>query len=385
MQNQKRNLTLQGMTVPHVLFLICTIGMISSSIYLLAHYFQTFYPVGLNEGQLCQSQGFISCDSVAYSPISAIFGIPISIFGILAGAFLFISSIFPSTKLEATNNIFTRVNAVGCIILALYSIFGLGHLCPGCSVYYVFSLLAAWFYFKHSELFNIDIKVSVIYVVITAVACSIVLYSFNAREDIQLRYKKPVLNQFYSFTDFGDPQYESKYRNLSSTEKFSDAPLRISVFSDFQCPYCQQLAKTLLRLNARYAGKLNIQFFFVPLDMSCNPNMKSPMHLLACKASYISACVPEQFAEVHDEIFGMGRGLTNQWLNERAKDLKVTDCMITPKVKKIVLNHLEVASKFEIESTPTMIINGKKVQGALSSTQLYIILDDLLEKSTKAL
>ncbi len=380
MHNQKKNLTLQGMTVPHVLFMICSIGMIGASIYLLAHYFQTFYPIGLTEGQLCQSQGFISCDSVAYSPISAIFGIPISLFGILAGAFLLYSSIFPNVKLEATNNVFIRINAAGCIILFIYSIFGLQHLCPGCTMYYIFSLLAAWFFYKHSELFKVDFKVSAVYAVITVISSAVLLFSFHSREEAQLRYKKPVLNQFYSFPEFGEPKVESAYRNFSSTDKFADAPLRISVFSDFQCPYCQQLAKTLPRIAARYEGKLNIQFFFVPLDMSCNPSMTSPMHEFACKASYLTACSPKQFAELHDEIFDKGRGLSAEWLDKRTKELGIEKCVEAPETKKIILDHLQLASRFDIQSTPSMIINGRKVQGALSSTQLSIILDDLLEK-----
>lgn len=378
-----KKLTLNGMTVPHTLLVISALGMIGTSIYLMAHFFQTFYPIGLAEGQICQSAGFFSCDAAAYSPVSAIMGIPNALFGILAGCFLLFSSIFPSAKLEATNNTLARANALGCIVLFLYSIVVLGHLCPGCTIYYIFSLFAAYLFYRHSDKLGFNFKIVLSYAVITALSIGTLFYSFSLREQQQQEYKQHVINQYNGFGDFGDPTQESQYRLASSTEKFSDAPLRISIFSDFQCPYCSVLAKSMQRTILRYSGKINIQFFYYPLDSSCNGNMTSQMHPFACKASYLTACLPQNFPEIHDMMFEKGADIDNQWLDQIANEYKVTDCMNSDEAKKIVINSISAAGQFEIRSTPTMIINGKKVEGALSSTHLAMILDHLISLSEK--
>lgn len=379
-KNTPKSLTLNGMTVPHALLVIMSLGMLGSSIYLMGHFFQTFYPIGLAEGQICQTSGFFSCDAAAYSPVSAIFGVPNALYGILAGCFLLYSSFFPRVILERTNRTLTMANAIGCIVLFFYSIIILGHLCPGCTVYYFFSIAAAYLFHRYGGHYELNIKVIGSYAVIFLLSLGILFYSFKAREEQQQEYRHHVINQFKTFGEFGDPQIDSPFRLASATDKFSEAPLRISVFSDFQCPYCSILANSMERVMLRFQGKINIQYFHYPLDASCNPNMDSAMHPFACRAANLTACRPQDFKELHDQLFAKGRDISSEWLDDLAVKYQSKECIDSAKSKEVVSASIQAAKQYDIRSTPTLIINGRKVEGSLSSTHLSMILDYLLEQ-----
>lgn len=378
MNDKSKNLTLHGMSVPHVMLILTSLAMIGVSVYLLAHYFQTFFPEGLTGGSLCNIQGFFSCDSVAYSPISRIFTIPISLFGILSGSFLVWSSIFPSKKLEETNHILTRINFAGCLTLFLYSIIFLGKLCPFCTLYYVFSGLACYLFYKYSDLKKINIKPIAIYAVITIISSSVIGYVINQKELKQDRMKGPLIEQFFSLPNLGTPQ--SDYRNVSSTKKFSDAPVRISVFSDFECPFCSKLAESMKRVAVKYEGKINIQFISYPLDQECNSNVKRPFHAFACKASYIAACAKSNFNEVHDELFENVSNFSEAWLKKYAKEIGVLECMNSIDTKEKVVKMINMADQFNIQSTPIMLINGVKIEGVKPLKVYYMIIDEIIRR-----
>jgi protein-disulfide isomerase len=77
------------------------------------------------------------------------------------------------------------------------------------------------------------------------------------------------------------------------------APVAIIEYSDFQCPYCGQFARTTLRtLEARYVrpGQVLLAFRHLPLEN---------LHPLAFKAAEASECARRQgkFWEMHDRSF----------------------------------------------------------------------------------
>ena len=80
---------------------------------------------------------------------------------------------------------------------------------------------------------------------------------------------------------------QSPFRLGTKVKKFDDVPIRIHIFSDFQCPACKRLNDVIHRLSMSYKDKVDMQYFFYPLDSHCNKAMKRPMHPLACKAAYM--------------------------------------------------------------------------------------------------
>ena len=107
------------------------------------------------------------------------------------------------------------------------------------------------------------------------------------KADYHEKLKISLIEQFNSLKIVGDPKKESPHRLNSVTSKFQDAPLRITIFSDFQCPACKQLAKSIEKIIPKYKKDVNIQYMFYPLDMNCNPSIKKPFHGHACSAAFV--------------------------------------------------------------------------------------------------
>ena len=187
------------------------------------------------------------------------------------------------------------------------------------------------------------------------------------------------IKDFYTYPNLGAPRLESPYRIYSSTPKFTDAPIQISIFSDFQCPACSYLAKLINQIIARYEKQINIQFFFYPLDSNCN-DQSGLVHPLACKSSYLAACLPAQFHVVHDEIFNQIDTISSDWLDQYAKNKNIVDCMNDRKTKEEVVKLINIGKDFNIQATPTMILNGVKIEGVLPIPQLIIIIDEILRR-----
>jgi len=381
----KKTLTTNGMTIPHFLLILVALAMTGLSVYLFNYDVQTVYPLAQlgDSSSLCNNSGFFSCAKAVYSPVAFIFGIPIALAGILLGIFFLVGSIFPSRKLEGTNHLLALINAVGCFVLFLYSLIFLKGLCPFCTLFYISSWIAAFLFWRYSAEKKIDLKVFGIYVLIGIITIASYLFYIKGRKEEISKAAEPLLKQFASYPDLGNPTPESPYKIHKSTENFADAPIRISIFSDFQCPFCGKVATSMHNAIQRYKGKINIQYYFYPMDNECNSDMQNPMHQVACKAAYLAACVPENFTEVHDRLFEIGPDLEAKVLSDYAKKLGVETCYNDSKTRDKVVELINVARTFRIKATPTMLINGVKIEGMLPDLQLNIILDDLVKKAQK--
>jgi protein-disulfide isomerase/uncharacterized membrane protein len=381
---EKKSFYKEGSFNSHVIMGVIAAAMIGVSIYLTSHYFQVKFPTSITEASgFCNINAFFNCDTTTNSPFSNIAGVPISLFGILIGCFIFAGFLFKSDETEGTNHLILLANAIGCLVLFLYSLIGLGGLCPMCTVYYVLSWGAAFIFYKQSSIKLIDPKVFGIYALVALIGSGILYKSVSDKMSYNQKMADSLLTQYWGLPNLGNPKTDSDYRIVSASENFSDAPLQVTFFSDFQCPACKALSNNSHQIVNKYKGKINIQYMFYPLDHNCNPAMKRPLHPLACQGAYLSSCLPSKFDKVHDDIFNNQAGLTQQWLEDYAKKENVLECMKDPKTKKKVQDMIAAASAFNIRSTPTMLVNGVKIEGVLPLNQLYIILDDILKKASK--
>ena len=173
---------------------------------------------------------------------------------------------------------------------------------------------------------------------------------------------------------------ESPYFIHKATENFTDAPIQMIIFSDFQCPACKMLSDLTHRILLAYGDKINMKYYFYPLDMACNPSMKSPLHPLACKAAYMASCGKDRFREIHDSIFNNQQQLSHEWIDQYAKETGTFDCMNNQQTKDKVKDMVSMAGEFEIRSTPTIYLNRVKIEGLLSFSQMTILFDELIRR-----
>lgn len=379
--NEKR-LTTNGLTVPHLIYLTLSLAMVAASIYMTVHFYEAYFPKGLAKTSgLCDISAFWNCDNATLSPLGHIFYVPTAFFGLLIGLMGLIGAVFSSEQMERTNKFFIYINTIGCCILFTYSLVVLGGLCPMCTTYYVLSLGCAYLFFKYSNAKAFpEIKITAVYGVLLLIPSAIMYNYFVKQLGQQQSLGKQYIEQFNKLADVGDPLVESKYKIHMSTDSFESAPIRISVFSDFQCPFCQMVSTQMHDLVKAFKGKINIQYFFYPLDNLCNKHIDRSFHEFACRAAYIAACDPKKFAVIHDEIFDNQKNLSDDYLNKLEKKHDLVGCMANDENRNTIVTYIDYADQYKLKSTPTIIINGKKIEGSISTPYLKEILKSLLPK-----
>lgn len=369
----------------HILNWIAIIGMIVTSIYLTDHYFTEKFPSAqnLSSGSLCNINSFFTCSAATNSAFSNVLGVPISLFGLLIGIFAGVGYFLKSEESEGTIHFVLLVNMVGCLVLFAYSLIALGTLCPFCTLYYIFSGLSLFVYFKNSSLKTPSMKYLAGYAVTFLIVGGISWNYVNGKNKNVDVYAESLIKQFYSLPNLGNPATDSPYLVSKGAEKFADAPVRITKFSDFECPACGMLSETLQTIADKYPGKVSIQYKFYPLDSACNAAIKRQLHPFACAASYLSYCAPEKFGKLHHEIFDQvkGSGLSGDWLKKKAKALGVEACYKAKETKEAVVAIINEAKVFNVQSTPTILLNGIKIEGVRPIKDYYIIIDEILKRA----
>lgn len=157
------------------------------------------------------------------------------------------------------------------------------------------------------------------------------------------------------------------------------APITMIEYSDFQCPFCgrwsrdtaprveeEYVARGLLRREFRYYAFLGQESF---------------------RAAEAAECANDQglFWPYHDKLFNSQRGenqgaFSDANLKAFARELRLDTarfdaCLDGNLHSKLVVEETEAAKKQGISSTPTFIINGEVVKGALPFDQFKLRLD----------
>ena len=158
------------------------------------------------------------------------------------------------------------------------------------------------------------------------------------------------------------------------------APVTIFEFSDFQCPFCKKGADVMKEVKKKYKGKVKVVFKHFPL----------PMHKDAPYASEASMCVyeqsPDKFWKFYGIIFENQTKLSKEDIEKYAKEsgadiAKYKSCVEAKKYEGFIHSEMAFGEKLGIRSTPTFLINGEMVQGALPIESFSETIDDALSEA----
>ena len=138
------------------------------------------------------------------------------------------------------------------------------------------------------------------------------------------------------------------------------APVTITMFSDFQCPFCAQSAPIVDQVLAAYPNDVNFVMKQFPLRQ-IHPNADP-----AARAA-IAAGKQGKFWEMHDELYKNGRNLTPETIKGIAEkiglDMKKFEAdQNSDDVKKQVDEELALGAKSDVRGTPSFFVNGKIAQ-----------------------
>ncbi len=173
--------------------------------------------------------------------------------------------------------------------------------------------------------------------------------------------------------------YNPKLNPVLGTDK---ALVTIQVFSDFQCPYCGRVEPTFAKIRETYGEKVRFVWRNEPLPF--HPRAK-PAAELAWEARAEKG--DKGFWEAHDKLFEIQKGgLADADLEKLAGDLKLDVAKVKAAIKdekykkEIEADH-KVAQEFQVNGTPHMFVNGRRISGAVPFESFKPIIDEEIKRA----
>ncbi len=188
-----------------------------------------------------------------------------------------------------------------------------------------------------------------------------------------------------------NPFLETLQQIPSSGPSFGpeNAKIKIVVFSDFQCPYCREFARTLRdNIPQKYPRDVRVIFEDFPIDS---------LHPWARAAAEGSHCLadskPELFWAYHDWIFQHQGEINTGDLREKVMGFakehnldtsKLATCLDTHATKAEVEASIQKGRELGIEKTPTFYLNGRQIPGAVAWPALNTLIQMELNRPVLA-
>ncbi len=353
------------------------------------------------------SQG---CESIAVSDFSKPLGIPLPS---IAMAFYFTILFLafwawrnPQTCYEPLHVAFSMstLSIPITVLMFLISKYKVGSFCVGCSILWLVNLSLWPCFVKHLGLnwgnaleANLEIfrpkKLNLLRSRVLAgyglgAACMIILCATGAiasgmqsEGSMQGDIDRAVLEYKNAKILFLPAEAYEGSRVISPKDAKSKPVLDIVAFSDFQCPACRMAARFFKPFILKFGSKVRFSYHSFPLDGACNPYVPNGMHQFACIAARASLCAAEQgkFFAFHDLMFDSQETLNASTPEEVAKEIgldidKYQACLKDTKIESALQKDMQWGELIELESTPTLMINGRKLAGAMSPSQLEALL-----------
>src|SRR3989339_203536 len=156
------------------------------------------------------------------------------------------------------------------------------------------------------------------------------------------------------------------------------APVMLIEFSDYQCPFCQQIHPTLKKIFEDYNGQVAWAYKHFPLDQ---------LHPFARQAAEAAECAGDQdkFWEYSDSLYNNQKLFSETYFAQLASELglnagKFNDCVASGKYKDLVSADQAEGISAGVSGTPGTFVNGQLVKGAVPYETFKQIIDSILAK-----
>lgn len=146
------------------------------------------------------------------------------------------------------------------------------------------------------------------------------------------------------------------------TQGDAAAPVTIVEFSCFTCPACADLQAGLKETLSRHPGKVRLAYRYFPLRLEGKP-------ILLAKAAEC-ARTQGKFWEAHDLLFKKGldiegeKALLDAMAPLGLDPAGLSQCIASKETEARVRADFEAGRSYGVNSTPTLFVNGRRVEGA---------------------
>lgn len=352
----------------------------------------------------CSINEFVDCDGAARSTVSQFWGIPLAYWGIffyITVLFLTVVDRFKKFRflkfLEVFKNPMSYISMLGTLaftcsmVLAGLSIFKIHKLCILCFITYFIDLFIA-IVASSGSFKNLvsSFKTTVIdfiagakqytktFIVLLILATSFLVYSGTTYNFV------PHIKQQKAIMKYRNMKF-NPYRVKGNILGAEDGDVVIELYSDYVCPICY-IENIMLHEAVKDFSNIKIIHHNLPFDKECNPYISINMHPNACfmAKGAIAAGKQGNYWEMSSLLYENQPTNINAMLKLAEqlgfnKDKFVKDLEADTTSKEIE-KELFQANKLEIDSTPTIYINGDKIVGV---KPYYELKDLLIEHGAK--
>jgi protein-disulfide isomerase len=157
----------------------------------------------------------------------------------------------------------------------------------------------------------------------------------------------------------------------------ADALVTVIVFSDFQCPYCSQLAPVVHEL---VEGNPDVRVVFRNLPLPNHPRARD-----AAKAA-LAAHRQGKFWEMHDRLFADQARLREVEWAELATEIgldvdRFAADFADPALDTMIEEDERLARHFQLSATPSVFVNGRYLRGAQTVSAYQLLVDEERKKA----
>lgn len=378
-----------------IAMLVAALGVVAS-IYSINHHIEV-HATGQTDAA-CNINAQFSCDEVALSKYSEVAGIPLGVYGLgYFAAMLLLLGMGAFGGKAAKEHLQAYAVMVGIgvlvsIVLAGISVAMLGNYCVTCIGVYTLTIAQAILLFVGKKDIPTDFTAKNVFSGGTTAAIAVAAVAFGysflkpGKPSVgEAANSKPVPAVSDKVEEI--PLSKSAYSGLGEDYRKGgdNATVVIHEFADFQCPACQRVSTVMDELHKEYGDKILIVFRNYPLDNSCNSSIRSKMHEHACNAAVMARCAGQygKFWEYHNLAFGKQSEMNAVNVKLWGTQLGLTDdqiaaCMESKDLLEKVKDDIALGNKLDVDSTPTVFINGRKVLGGRGLSELRQQIDQLL-------
>lgn len=396
-----------------IIALLAFIGAVVAGILTYAHY----YPGLDTKFVICGGNYAGNCEALTQWKYSEVFGIPIAVYGL----FVFMLILFTSLIADYAggkylsygfllNSIFISTALLADLFLVTVMI-RLETVCLLCAATYFINmllLLTCYFWYRYSKKGDSSLRMlfqtmmpketdepdkkaaAALYVTF------IIFLGFAVFSTAHiLQMKTSSLKQSHAQTK---QAVEAFYKQVPENPVLPESSLRIGndnakiqivAFTDFLCSACFQFFQLENAVLTKYGDQISVTYYNYPLDQSCNSKVEQTVYKASCTAakSFLAAASLNIFPEYQDKHFSRYQEFHSQYSKDKALEVafNLTESvrfegeLASNAVNQILKRDIELADKLHINATPTLFINGRRMEGVPPRA----VLEGIIERELK--
>lgn len=356
-----------------ILLLICMGILFSVYLTWLYYYVRVFGGGSLDT--FCEiSEGF-NCVTVANSRFSSFFCVPVAIIGLeffTALAVFVLMGLSRRRRMEAWDSLVFLAALLGlpiCAILGYIAFTYITSVCIVCGGVYavnflLFLSIGLRHRFRFGPLFTAGPKLlwrglgeSSFLRVVFVILGFLHLLQFIVWPEIKL------MAEAQSMVTIGGVKLPASGLSFGP----DDAPIDIKEYTDYECPFCTRAHITTTRAFKKFPGKIHFTHKDYPLDHECNPAVKKPFHISACRAALYGRCAAKQgkYWDLEPLLFNKENGMSDAALRGYAQGAemdtgKLEACLSSENTRQEMMKDIQEGIKLQLRGVPTYIINDGK-------------------------